>query len=105
MDRGADEKDAITVAADAADAAANANEENTKNINKNTTIHVEEEMNAAQMLHIQTTRELRLKKHLPRHESALFKRGKESIVVAFLAVVGCSESERRFRGAPRRKRK
>ena len=78
VDRGADEKDAITVAADAADAAANANEENTNNINKNMTIHVEEEMNAAQMLHIQTTRELRLKKHLPRHESALLSAAKKA---------------------------
>ena len=78
LDRGADEKDAITVAADAADAAANANEENTNNINKNMTIHVEEEMNAAQMLHIQTTRELRLKKHLPRHESALLSAAKKA---------------------------
>ena len=78
VDRGADEKDAITVAADAADAATNANEENTKNINKNMTIHVEEEMNAAQMLHIQTTRELRLKKHLPRHESALLSAAKKA---------------------------
>jgi len=85
VDRGADERDAITVAADAADAAANANEENTNNINKNMTIHVEEEMNAAQMLHIQTTRELRLKKHLPRHESALLsaaKKASSSSVVA-----------------------
>ena len=78
VDRGADEKDAITVAADAADAAANANEENTNNINKNMTIHVEEEMNAAQMLHIQTTRELRLRKHLPRHESALLSAAKKA---------------------------
>ena len=49
-----------------------------KNVNTNMTIQVEEEMNAAQMLHIQTTRELRLKKHLPRHESALLSAAKKA---------------------------
>jgi hypothetical protein len=48
------------------------------NVNTNMTIQVEEEMNAAQILHIQTTRELRLKKHLPRHESALLSAAKKA---------------------------
>jgi hypothetical protein len=75
------------------------------NVNTNTTIQVEEEMNAAQTLHIQTTRELRLKKHLPRHESALLSAAKKASSSSSPKANGDSQSAKKKKTILREEKK